>query len=95
MGTCALAAGLHAHPSPPICQTPSLTLTESDRQLTEELKPFVGISILSSAQELEPLISEESNFPDEYYVKLSSGEEGGGGGGRGANSDPKTPGERD
>ena len=58
--------------------------------MTEELKPFVGISILSSALELEPLISEESNFPDEYYVKCHLGTQG-----RGANSDPKTPGESD
>lgn len=56
-------------PCPHICRTSSLTLREGDRRLTGELNPFVGQSILSSAQELEPLFSEESNFPDEYYLK--------------------------
>lgn len=49
MGVCAFAAGL---PCLHICQTFSLALIGSDKQLTGELNPFVGGSVLSSAQEL-------------------------------------------
>lgn len=43
----ALTAGL---PCLHICRTISLTLIEGDKQLTGELNPFVGESVLSSAR---------------------------------------------